>query len=96
MSALADGQDVYVTKYALSKGIVKTTVQRGHRDGASYTVRWPGGLNGVLFLHYGYCFATKEEALADAEKQRVKKVASLEKQLAKIRIKKIRVVAARE
>ncbi len=72
-------QTVFITKYALTSGIdevvmdVKETPFRKHCYG-----KW-NGFNKSFFNNDFHL--TKEEALADAEKKRIKKIESLKKQI---------------
>lgn len=72
----------YITKYALSGGILKKEVKLEHNTGSM-----------VVALDNGYSFyhgegrewhRTKESAVARAEEMRVAKIASLKKQIAKL------------
>ena len=73
------GDTVYVTKYALTQGIVKTTIRSVSTDGS-----WIGviGLGNGMYARYVHT------TLAEAEKHalvlRDKKIASLQKQIAKL------------
>ncbi|MCG8709240.1 hypothetical protein JHU04_002480 [Brenneria sp. 4F2] len=68
--------EIYVTKYALSSGPFKTSGEV--KDGGSYAVYFA---NGYTALAHGKDFhLTKEAALADCERRRQKKLASIEKQ----------------
>lgn len=72
--------NVYVTKYALSLGIIERELVS--EKGTMAEVKWPGGMNGVFYLHGKDWHRTRVEAVAHAEKMRLKKVASLRKQIA--------------
>ena len=73
----------YITKYALSSGILKTEVEGPSESGYFHERK---GLLG--FLGYSYtkkeCHLLFEEAKARAEEMRLKKIASLKKQIAKL------------
>lgn len=73
---------VYVTKYGLTGGIVKTRVL--DEDDKYCTVVWPGGLNGQLFLKKGDCQPTEAEAVAAVRAQAARKITNLKKQIAKL------------
>jgi len=67
----------YITKYALSKGIFELegekrgiAIAAPHYDGWYYPPDW---------------YETREEAIARAEQMRQKKIASLEKQIEKLK-----------
>lgn len=72
---------VYVTKYGLTEGIIRTHVV--DEDDKYCTVAWPGGLNGRLFLKKGDCQPTEAEAIAAVRVQAAKKIASMKKQISK-------------
>ncbi len=68
---------VFNTKYALTRGII---------EGRAKATSVPGMIlneNGG-YLHEGEWFLTREEAEANAEHRRAKKIASLKKQIAKL------------
>jgi len=69
----------YVTRYALTEGILeRKLVMRD--DGAARD----SSFRHVVFYYPGDWFRTREEALVDAERRRVKKIASLRKQVSKL------------
>lgn len=72
---------VWISKYALSGGIAEHTAEI--RNGSAY----PGApfASFVGFTMGKDAHETREAAIAAAEKQRVKKIASMEKQLAKLK-----------
>lgn len=74
----------YVTKYALTKGIIKT---RGtvSESGYFYYGRW-------YWVRKDHWFTDENAARAKAEKMRKAKLASLEKQISKLRDYEIKVV----
>ena len=68
---------VYITKYALTRGILET-------DGATVE-----GIPSMAETNFGYFHGddwheTKEEAIKRAEEMRTKKIASLRKQIEKL------------
>lgn len=65
--------EIYVTKYALSRGIQNVEVKIDPADTIIH--------HGYAYYRKGDWFLTAEEAIADAEARRVKKIASLEKQI---------------
>lgn len=72
----------YVTKHALTGGIIQMhlDVMDGGEYATDKTSAW------WTSCRIGKdCFRAKENAIIDAEKRRVKKIASLEKQLTKLR-----------
>lgn len=73
---------VYVTKYGLTVGVVKTHVV--YEDDKYCSVAWPGGSNGRLFLKKGDCQPTEAEAIATVRAQAARKIANLKKQIAKL------------
>ena len=72
---------VYITKYALTKGIleVEVNVSEAHPSMAVDSE------NSVATYHKPDWFTTKEEAIARAEQMRMKKIFSLEKSLRKLK-----------
>lgn len=72
----------YITKYALTEGIISVEVTLGH---------FPGVVREVGEARWVYTYAgadwhrTREAAVASAEKMRAKRIASLEKQIAKLK-----------
>jgi hypothetical protein len=78
---------VWVTKYALSTGIVGCVVDSSWTskcsDGGVY-VKWDGGLNGVLKVSKSEYADKLEEAQAQVKAEATRKLASLDKQRAKI------------
>lgn len=73
-----DTKTVYVTKYALSAGIQEVEVRRSSVEGLVVSRR------GMFFKDGSECFASREEALKDAEVRRKKKIMSLRKQIKKL------------
>lgn len=76
---MTDLTSYYITKYALTDGI--------WIGAGSISPRVPRlvSVGGRSYFLGTEAFLTREEALADAEKRRTRKIASLEKQLAKLR-----------
>lgn len=75
-----DSVKIYVTKYALSKGIeeVEPNIEICE-DGKQYVS------HGWAQRRLGQdCFTDRADAVADAEKRRIERIASLKKQLAKL------------
>ncbi|TVR58957.1 MAG: hypothetical protein EA420_16435 [Candidatus Competibacteraceae bacterium] len=68
---------VYVTKYALTKGILEHDATVGE-DGWAYVSEYA-----MSFSRKNWA-PTMPEALAQAEEKRVQKIASLRKQIAKL------------
>ena len=72
---------IYISKYALSSGITKhesEIIDDGLAKPGSHFVSW------ALFKIGKECHLTREGAVLEAESQRVKKIASLKKQIAKL------------
>ena len=69
---------VYVTKYALSTGIEEVH--------AEVSENYPTllHLSSFHYAHAGEWFTSRDEAIADAESRRVRKIASLKRQIAKL------------
>lgn len=73
-------KEMWLSKYALTGGVVKIEGEVCRTD-SSYFVRYPTR----QFLTIGRdCFPTEREALSAAEAMRVRKIASLKKQIAKL------------
>lgn len=73
---------VYVTKYALSDGI--RAVEIVETSGHYCWVIWPNQWNNKLLLRQDECWPTLEAAQAEADRLRIKKIASLHKQIDKL------------
>lgn len=72
---------VYVTKYALTEGPFKVEAELSHDDTmASFRV----GNSYMRHVHGKDFWLTREEALADCERRRTNKLASIEKQKVKL------------
>ena len=81
-------QTIWITKYALTSGLEE--VELVSIKGVWAHARWPQGLNGEVSLARSEWEATKEEALARAEKMRKDRLASLRKQIAKLETQPIK------
>lgn len=70
----------YVSKYALTRGVFgrEVRITNSVADMAVTLDQYP------MYLHKGDWFLTEEEAKADAENRRKKKIASLKKQIEKL------------
>lgn len=71
--------NVFITKYALSRGIEEKEVEDCFN--INPTMVSSGGNN---YYKGGEWFITRQYAIADAEKRRLKKISSLQKQIAKL------------
>jgi len=85
------GDKIWITKGAITSGIIETTVRKVH-------VNYTYGFEVNVKSYFGYQSYKRDEvafsleaALDVAETQRTKKLASLERQLAKIEVKVIKV-----
>lgn len=77
-------QNIYITKYALSEGILEKEAEIN--DYGNGHLR--AFVNGD-YSSYGIgseAFFTKEDALNNAEKRRLKKIESLKKQIEKLKV----------
>jgi hypothetical protein len=74
-------QTVWCVKYALSSGIIEL---KGEISPDGYFRSYPYHLIGYFLSRKDYCL-TVEEAVKEAERLRIKKIASLERQIAKVR-----------
>lgn len=75
---------IYVTKYALTNGeiVVCEKAPDQASDEVKYCiVKWPGCMNGTMFLSKPDWHTTLEDAQARCEIMRKAKIKSLEKQL---------------
>lgn len=70
----------YITKYALTSGIKEMPIRK--IDDGMVVVGDPHGLNGVSYFHGKDWHRGINAAKARAEQMRVKKIASLRKQIA--------------
>jgi hypothetical protein len=74
---------VYVTKYALTQGILEKEVELPLSNSDTMVVeRVPGQLS--QFFHKPFWYVTREEAVTHAEQLRVRKIASLLKSIEKV------------
>ena len=78
------GDIVYLTKYALSsKGEITTHEVKSIADSGMYVfVRRDGAMHDEIFRINSEVFSTEAEAIAACESARIKKEASLNKQIA--------------
>ena len=70
---------MWCSKYALTGGITE------HKGQADEEFFWPEGWSCTIWEIGKDAHATREEAVAVAEKKRVRKIQSVEKQLARLR-----------
>ncbi|MGE0278428.1 MAG: hypothetical protein AB7R40_23780 [Nitrospiraceae bacterium] len=72
----------------MTDGIIEA---RERRRGEPYAwVEWPNGLNGQMMFSKKDWHETAEAALAQADAMRLKKIASLKKQIAKLEAMRFR------
>lgn len=81
---------VYITKYALTKGIIKTIPRTASTDGYIY-VRHPGAPFDQLYREADYAL-NESEAQVWGEDIRIRRIASLKKQIAKLEKLEIKIV----
>jgi hypothetical protein len=72
---------VWITKYALSKGVFDTEAEKTHRSETTITVK--RGFSSDYY-HRLEWHTTEVAAIAKAEQMRVKKIAALKKQIARL------------
>jgi hypothetical protein len=73
----------YVTKYALTDGIIKVYAE--HCVSVSdKMIAFPAGAHSQNYIHGNDWHFTEGDALAKAEEMRQKKIASLKKQIARL------------
>lgn len=80
----------YVTKYALTDGIVIVDAEASENSIGMISYKKPDHW-GTMFAHGKDWHRTEEQALARAEEMRKKKIVSLEKSIAKMRSIEIKV-----
>lgn len=73
---------IYVTRYALSSGVFIAEAEVGNNG--SKSASWKDANGYWWFMHGKDFHLTEEEALADCERRRKAKIASIEKQRAKL------------
>lgn len=73
---------IYITKYALTDGILVREGEPTHTEGGYFYKYEPGALTSSIYGKDVYL--APEPALKRAEEMRVKKIASLEKQIKKL------------
>lgn len=77
---------VYVTKYALTTGILEVVCERTHGATHNFLMPIEGqhiGRHASIIL-WKECFLTLEEALAVAEEMRIAKIQKLDKEMKKV------------
>lgn len=82
----------YVTSYALTLGILE--VEARTLDNCNTMIEYSHRPFYVQYAHAGEWFTSRDEAIADAESQRTKKIASLRRQLAELEGLRFDVVGA--
>ena len=81
---IEEGQEVYVTSYALTRGIIKTITKEKCSDHSKpLLVYWDYDHDEWFRIGYDV-FLTEEEAIQKAEKMREARIASLKKQMSKL------------
>lgn len=76
--------DIYVTKYALTEGIKKYPLLEIHDAGLYVSVSDPKGPNGRRLFHGEDWHRDMTSAVTRAEKMRIAKIASLNKQISRL------------
>lgn len=70
---------VYITKYSLTEGIIEKEAEQFTETGVkTVNEQWP------QYFHKPYWHETMQDALKHADELRIKKIASLKKQIAKL------------
>ena len=82
-------ETAYISKYAVTSGIIICTDGHFAKDG-SYAGRPPGWMLSSYFSQKD-AYRTLEEALADGEKRRLKKIEALKKQIKRLEELEIKV-----
>lgn len=76
---------VYYTKYALTSGIQERILEKYDDEGYATLRKWPKEYgNSGIFVSRKEVSETLEDALVVAEEMRIRKLASLDKQIKKI------------
>jgi hypothetical protein len=75
---------VYVIKYALTQGIRECALAEPWGDGLFCQVKWPGGLNGQLFLRKSEVRESLPTAVIASVEMAKARIESLKKQIAKL------------
>jgi len=75
-------QVYYVTKYALTRGILKV---KGEAEDGRLSYEDRGGHNGRSTAHSNEFFPTLEEARANAEERRRNRIRGLQRQIEKLK-----------
>lgn len=75
-------KDIYVTRFALSAGIVRYAMD--HIDGDMVVVHSPAGMNRCEMFHKPHWYEGVDEAIVRAETMQRKKIASIAKQAERI------------
>lgn len=75
---------VWITKYALSMGIYEREAKEPPDRGHVVAIE-PEAPNGWTMYHHADWWKSRKDALARAEYMRTSRIASLEKQIAKLR-----------
>lgn len=78
----------YITRYALTKGIIKVDGEKSKDFPTMIVCNYEGY---TTHFHGEDWHAAKEDAISKAEQMRKKKIASLEKQLEKFRTMEIKI-----
>lgn len=84
MTDVQPGQTVYVTKYALTEGVIERQLICLDQDGW-IQAKVPGAMNNWALYGRTNWAPTREEAAAQATAMRDRKIKSVEKQLAKLK-----------
>lgn len=85
---------VFVTKYALTRGLLQLdccTIWVDGNDGVEYATRTIGGEHHFHRLGVG-AFLSAEEAMADAVKRKERAIAAAQKKVEKLKAMKIKLV----
>ncbi len=80
---MSEKTKVYVTKYALTQGIQEVDLLKRDNDGV-VNVAWPGAPNNRALFWPKDWSETREQAAARADEMRKAKIASIQKQIAKL------------
>lgn len=72
---------VFITKYALTKGIIEV---EGETTSSTTMVRYKSGKYPNQYIHKPFWYENREEAVKHAEELRKRKIASVKSQITKL------------
>ena len=79
---MSDSKKVFITKYALTAGIIEREVSKV--NGEYIWVHEKGALNGETMYRASQCFQSFEDAASEAHRMRLNRIDSLKQQIKKL------------